>query len=55
MTLSMTTVVVMVISTDWISWDRLNHDFLPTNEVSRAYLASFILVLDLVIVMQVSG
>ena len=47
------TVVVMVISTDWINWDTLNRDFLPRNELARGFLASFILVLDLVIVMQV--
>ena len=43
----------MVITTDWINWDEMNHDFMPTNEVSRAFLASFILVMDLLIVMQV--
>jgi len=47
------TVVVLVISTDWINWDTLNRDFLPRNELARGFLASFILVLDLVIVMQV--
>ncbi len=46
-------VVLMVIITDWITWDRLNFDFIPTNEVSRGFLASFILVMDLLIVMQV--
>ena len=53
MTITTSTVVITVISTDWINWDLLNHDFLPTNEVSRAFLASFILVMDLLIVMQV--
>ncbi len=52
--LGMSAVVISVISTDVISWDKLNHDFLPTNEVSRSFLASFILVMDLLIVMQVS-
>lgn len=50
---SLTSVVVLVISTDWISWDHLNRGFLPSDEVSRAFLASFILVFDLLIVMQV--
>jgi ABC-type Fe3+ transport system permease subunit len=45
--------VVFVIATDYINWDRLNHDFLHSNELSRAILASFILVLDITIVMQV--
>ncbi|KAL4225408.1 hypothetical protein ACF0H5_016098 [Mactra antiquata] len=45
-------VVIFVIATDYIQWDKLNRDFLPTNEVSRAFLASFILVMDLLIVMQ---
>ena len=46
-------VVIFVIATDYIQWDKLNRDFLPTNELSRAFLASFILVMDLMIVMQV--
>ncbi|XP_078586799.1 transmembrane protein 117-like [Branchiostoma floridae x Branchiostoma japonicum] len=50
--LSLTGVVVMVITTDYIDWDYLNRGFLPTNELSRAFLASFILVMDLLIVMQ---
>ncbi|XP_047676136.1 transmembrane protein 117 isoform X2 [Tachysurus fulvidraco] len=50
--ISLTSVVVLVISTDWISWDHLNRGFLPSDEVSRAFLASFILVFDLLIVMQ---
>jgi hypothetical protein len=43
---------VMVIATDWITWDRINRDFIATSELSRAYLCSFVLVMDLVIVMQ---
>ncbi|XP_060764766.1 transmembrane protein 117 [Neoarius graeffei] len=50
--ISLTSVVVLVISTDWISWDNLNRGFLPSDEVSRAFLASFILVFDLLIIMQ---
>ncbi|XP_039616819.1 transmembrane protein 117 isoform X2 [Polypterus senegalus] len=50
--ISLTSVVVLVISTDWISWDNLNRGFLPSDEVSRAFLASFILVFDMLIVMQ---
>ncbi|XP_068132673.1 transmembrane protein 117 isoform X2 [Hyperolius riggenbachi] len=49
---SLTSLVVLVITTDWISWDKLNRGFLPSDEVSRAFLASFILVFDLLIVMQ---
>lgn len=52
--LTLTSAVVLVITTDWISWDKLNRGFLPSDEVSRAFLASFILVFDLLIVMQVS-
>ncbi|GLH07127.1 Uncharacterized protein GBIM_12655 [Gryllus bimaculatus] len=47
-----TSVVVTLIVSDWISWDHLNRDFLATTELSRAFLASFILVMDLLIVMQ---
>lgn len=50
---TLTSLVVLVITTDWISWDKLNRGFLPSDEVSRAFLASFILVFDLLIVMQV--
>ncbi|XP_038636374.1 transmembrane protein 117 isoform X2 [Scyliorhinus canicula] len=50
--ITLTSVVVVVITTDWISWDKLNRGFIPSDEVSRAFLASFILVFDLLIVMQ---
>lgn len=50
---TMTIVVSTAISTDYVNWDRLNRDFVATNELSRAFLASFILVMDLLIVMQV--
>ena len=49
----MSIVVATAISTDYVNWDEISRDFMPTNEVSRAYLASFILVMDLFIVMQV--
>lgn len=45
-------IVIFVIATDYINWDSLNRDFLHSNELSRAFLASFILVMDIVIVMQ---
>lgn len=48
----MTALVVTLIVSDWISWDYLNRDFVATTELSRAFLASFILVMDLLIVMQ---
>ncbi|KAH3727635.1 transmembrane protein 117-like [Dreissena polymorpha] len=44
--------VVFAIATDYINWDQLNRDFMATNELSRSFLASFILVMDLLIVMQ---
>ena len=50
----MSVVVATAITTDYLNWDEISSDFMPTNEVSRAYLASFILVMDLLIVMQVS-
>ena len=46
-------IVVMVIITDEVKWDRMNRDFMPTDEVGRAFLTSFILVMDLLIVVQV--
>jgi len=54
MALAATVIVIMVISTDWIKWDSINASFLATNELSRSFLASFILVMDLLIVMQAS-
>ena len=45
--------VVCTITVDVISWDRINGDVLHMNELSRAFLASFILILDVTIVMQV--
>lgn len=48
-----TSLVVSVISTDVIRWDSFNRGFLPSDELSRAFLASFILVMDLLIVIQV--
>ena len=49
-----TAIVASGIITDFVRWDTLNRDFVSTNELSRAFLASFILVMDLLIVMQVS-
>ena len=49
-----TAIVATGIISDFIKWDSLNRDFVSTNELSRAFLASFILVMDLLIVMQVS-
>ena len=45
--------VVFTIATDYIQWDKLHRDLLSSNEVSRAFLASFILVMDILIVVQV--
>ena len=52
---SMTIVVSTAISTDYVNWDRVNRDFVASNELARAFLASFILVMDLMIVMQVGS
>jgi hypothetical protein len=48
-----TLIVATGIITDFVKWDDLNRDFVSTNELSRAFLASVILVMDLIIVMQV--
>ncbi len=39
---------------DWIKWDAMTSYFASTNEAARSFLASFILVMDLTIVMQVT-
>lgn len=49
----MSALVIYLIVSDDISWDNLNHDFIASTELSRAFLASSILVMDLLIVMQV--
>ncbi|KAK8771224.1 hypothetical protein V5799_025532 [Amblyomma americanum] len=51
--LLLSALVVSLIVSDRISWDYLNREFVATTELSRAFLASFILVMDLLIVMQV--
>lgn len=51
----MTIVVSTAISMDYVNWDRINRDFVASNELARAFLASFILVMDLMIVMQVGS
>lgn len=48
----LTTVVIVAVCTDLINWDSFNRDMFYTNEVGRAFLASFILVMDFTIVMQ---
>lgn len=50
--LLLSALVVSLIVSDHISWDYLNREFVATTELSRAFLASFILVMDLLIVMQ---
>ncbi|XP_068671766.1 transmembrane protein 117-like [Montipora foliosa] len=47
-----TVIVATGIVSDFVKWDTLNRDFVSTNELSRAFLASFILIMDLLIVMQ---
>ncbi|CAG0880340.1 unnamed protein product [Cyprideis torosa] len=44
--------VVSLIISDYITWDALHRGFIATTEISRAFLASFILFLDLIIIMQ---
>lgn len=47
-----TAIVASGIISNFIKWDTLNRDFVSTNELSRAFLASSILIMDLLIVMQ---
>ncbi|XP_076069426.1 transmembrane protein 117-like isoform X2 [Oratosquilla oratoria] len=47
-----TGIVIFLIVSNYISWDELNKGFVETTELSRAFLASFILFMDLLIVMQ---
>lgn len=53
--IGMSALVIYLIVSDDISWDNLNQDFISSTELSRAFLASSILVMDLLIVMQVSS
>ena len=52
--LGMTACVVAVIALDIIDWDRISSMFPSTNELARSFLASFIVSLDLLQIMQVS-
>ena len=45
--------VIYLIVSDDINWDNLNQNYANTSELTRALLASMILVMDLLIVMQV--
>ena len=50
---TMTSIVIVVIATEAVDWDKTNNGFVSTNELSRSFLASAILIFDLLIVMQV--
>lgn len=45
-------IVITAVCTHYINWDKFNRDVIYTNELGRAFLASFILVMDFTIVMQ---
>ena len=49
----LTGLIATVMITDYIKWDELNQDFIYTSEFGRGMWASFVLVLDVTIVMQV--
>ncbi|XP_059178356.1 transmembrane protein 117-like [Physella acuta] len=49
---SCSTLVILNIYTEYILWDSINGYLPHTDEMSRSYLASFILVLDVTIAMQ---
>lgn len=48
----LTIMVIIVVTTNLINWDKYNRDVVYTNELGRSFLASFILVMDFTIVMQ---
>jgi len=48
------TFVIYIIVSDDINWDSLNQNYVNTSELTRALLASMILVMDLLVVMQVN-
>ncbi|KPM11147.1 THEM117 domain containing protein, partial [Sarcoptes scabiei] len=45
-------IVILIILNDVICWDCINRGWISTTEITRAFLASAILVMDLLIVMQ---
>lgn len=53
--IGVSSLVIYMISSDEISWDNLNHNYVNTTELTRAFLASMILVMDLLVVMQVNN
>lgn len=46
-------VFVTGITTNFMKWEEMNKNFATTDELSRTYLASSIIVLDLIVIMQV--
>ena len=49
---TLTIIVIIAVTTNFINWDEYNRDVVYTNELGRSFLASFILVMDFTIVMQ---
>ena len=51
-TIGLSAIVITGISTDWLNWDELGNGWAPSTELTRALLASFITLMDLMILMQ---
>lgn len=51
-TLGASALVIYLIVSDRINWDLLHRNYISSSELSRAFLASSILVMDLLIVSQ---
>lgn len=51
---TITSVAITAITVDYISWDNMSMSFNAANELGRAWLSAFIVVLDVLIITQVS-
>lgn len=51
---TITSVAITAITVDYISWDNMSMSFTAANELGRAWLSAFIVVLDALIITQVS-
>ena len=53
MTLTIFLIFTIGITTDFVNWNTLSNGFASTNELARSFLASVIVILDVLVVMQV--
>ena len=53
MALTIFLIFTIGITTDFVNWNTLSNGLASTNELARSFLASVIVILDVLVVMQV--